>query len=253
MGIFGAGLATAIGQCLSALIMLTHFGRKKNTLRFVKIEHILQKIGKITVTGFSTGINDLAMGIIGICFNRQIMFHLGSDALAVYGVITQVTIFATCLSYCIGQGAQPIISQNYGAGQYGRIKECLKYALYTCAGFGVFWTMSMMLAPNLIVNLFMNSTPSVMEIAPRILRIYGISYLLLPFNVFATYYFQAIMKSHISVIASLARGLVISGATIMLLPLIFDPNSIWFAMLVTEITVGLFGLYYMVRETKVFQ
>ncbi len=253
MGIFGAGLATAIGQCLSTLIMLSHFWRKKNTLRFVKPTQILRKIGSITANGFSTGINDLAMGIIGICFNRQIMAHLGSDALAVYGVITQVTTFAQCIAYGTGQAAQPIISQNYGAGQYSRIKECLKYGLYTCAGFGVFWTMAMMLAPNLIVNLFMNPTPSVMEIAPRILRIYGISYLLLPFNVFATYYFQAIMKSHISVIASLARGLVISGATIMLLPLIFDPNSIWFAMLVTEITVGLFGLYYMVRETKVFQ
>ncbi len=248
MGIFGAGLATAIGQSLSTLIMLSHFLGKKNTLRFVKLAHVLKKIGNISVTGFSTGINDLAMGIIGICFNRQIMAHLGSDALAVYGVVTQVTTFATCLSYGIGQGAQPIVSQNYGARQHNRIKECLKYCLYTCLGFGILWTMAMMLAPNLILNLFMNPTPSVMEIAPGILRMYGLSYLLLPFNIFATYYFQAIMKSNISVIASLARGLVISGATIMLFPIIFGADSIWFAMLVTELLVAAFGVYYMVRS-----
>lgn len=253
MGIFGAGLATAIGQCLSAIIMLSHFWGKKNTLRFVKPTHTLQKIRNISVTGFSTGINDLAMGITGICFNRQIMAHLGSDALAVYGVITQVTTFAQCLAYGTGQAAQPIISQNYGAIQYSRIKECLKYGLYTCAGFGVFWTMIMMLAPNLILNFFMNPTPAVTEIAPGILQVYGISYLLLPFNIFATYYFQAIMKSNISVIASLARGLVISGATIMLLPVIIGPDSIWYAMLVTEILVAIFSLYYMVRSTKELQ
>ncbi len=253
MGIFGAGLATAIGQCLSAVIMLSHFWGKKNTLRFVKPTNTLQKIKSISVTGFSTGINDLAMGIIGICFNRQIMAHLGSDALAVYGVITQVTTIAQCLAYGTGQAAQPIISQNYGAGLYDRIKECLKYGLYTCAGFGIFWVMAMMLAPNLIVNFFMNPTPSVLEIAPAILRTYGISYLLLPFNVFATYYFQAIMKSNISVIASLARGLVISGATIILLPAIFGADSIWYAMLVTEIIVALYGLCYMVRSAKELQ
>lgn len=250
MGIYGAGLATAIGQCLSAVIMLTHFLGKKNTLRFVKPTHTLQKIKSITANGFSTGINDLAMGIIGICFNRQIMAYLGSDALAVYGVITQVTTFAQCLAYGTGQAAQPIISQNYGAGQYNRIKECLKYGLYTCAGFGVFWTMTMMLAPNLIVNFFMDPTPSVLEIAPAILRTYGISYLLLPFNVFATYYFQAIMKSNISVIASLARGLVISGATIMLFPATFGADSIWFAMLVTELLVAAFGMFYMVQSKR---
>lgn len=253
MGIGGAGLATAIGQCLSALIMLSHFWGKKNTLRFVKPTHALQKIGSISVTGFSTGINDLAMGIIGICFNRQIMAHLGSDALAVYGVITQVTTFAQCLAYGTGQAAQPIISQNYGAGQYSRIKECLKCSLFTSAVFGIFWTMVMLFVPNLILNFFMNPTPSVMEIAPGILRVYGISYLLLPFNVFATYYFQAIMKPNISVIASLARGLVISGATILLFPVIFGANSIWYAMLVTEILVAVYGLYYMVRSAKELQ
>ncbi len=253
MGIFGAGLATAIGQSISALIMLSHFFGKKNTLRFVKPTHTLRKIKKISATGFSTGINDLAMGIIGICFNRQIMAHLGSDALAIYGVITQVTTFATCLSYGIGQGAQPIISQNYGAGLYNRIKECLKYGLYTCAGFGVLWVMAMLLAPNLILNIFMNPTPSVIEIAPGIFRMYGLSYLLLPFNIFATYYFQAIMKSNISVIASLARGLVISGAMIMLFPVIFGADSIWFAMLVTELLVAAFSSYYMVRSKKELQ
>ena len=250
MGIFGAGLATAIGQCLSAAIMLSHLWGKNNTLRFVKPTHALQKIKSISAAGFSTGINDLAMGIIGICFNRQIMAHLGSDALAVYGVITQVTTFAQCLAYGTGQATQPIISQNFGAGQYNRIKECLKYGLYTCATMGVFWTMAMMFAPNLIINFFMNPTPSVSEMAPAILKTYGISYLLLPFNVFATYYFQAIMKSSVSVIASLARGLVVSGATIILFPVLFGANSIWLAMLVTELLVAAFSVYYMVQSKR---
>jgi len=229
MGIHGAGLATAIGQYIAIFIMLTHFLSKKNTLRLVRTTRVLQKIGKISMTGFSTAINDLAMGIIGILFNRQIMLYLGSDALAVYGIITQVTAFAQCLAYGAGQAGQPIISQNYGAGQHNRIKECLKYGLYTCAGMGIFWVIAMLVFPNAIMNFFMNPTPSVAEIAPNILRAYGISYMLLPFNLFATYYFQAMMKPNISMIASLARGAVISGAMIILLPLILGANSVWYA------------------------
>ncbi len=250
LGIFGAGLATAIGQYIGIAIMLLHFLRKKNTLRFVKPTKALQKLKNISITGFSTAISDLAMGIIGVLFNRQIMAYLGADALAVYGIITQITAFAQCLAYGTGQAAQPIISQNYGAGQYGRIKECLRYGLYTSAAMGLFWVGVMLAFPNVIIGFFMTPTPSVAAIGPDILRLYGLSYLLLPFNLFATYYFQAIMKANLSVISSVARGAVISGAMILLLPKLLGAGSIWYAMLITETLVAAYSAYYMLRCTK---
>ncbi len=247
MGIAGAGLATAIGQYIGIFIMLIHFFQKRNTLRFVRPTGVWQKLTAISLTGFSTAITDLAMGIIGILFNRQIMRHLGSDALAVYGVITMVTAFAQCLAYGAGQAAQPIISQNYGAGQTGRIRECTKYGLLTCAAMGIFWVAVMLAFPNTILKCFMEPTPAVTAMAPGILRAYGISYLLLPFNIFATYYFQAIMKPNTSLIASLARGVVISGGLILLIPAIAGANCIWYAMLITEMLVAAYGAYHMIR------
>ena len=250
MGIFGAALATAIGQFITILIMLIHFLRKKNTLRFVKPTNIFKKVGNISVAGFSTAIGDLALGIICIFFNRQIMSHLGANALAVYGVTTQVTSFAQGIAYGAGQAAQPIISQNHGAKQYSRIKECLKYGIITSLCMGVFWVGLMIIFPNAVMNFFMSPTPEVAEIAPAILRAYGLSYILLPFNVFTTYYFQSIMKPSLSVISSVARGIVVSGAMILLLPVLFDANSIWYAMLLTEILVAIFGIFFMVYSTK---
>lgn len=250
LGIFGAGLATATGQYVAIIMMLVHFFRRKNTLRFVKPTSTLRKLWNISVVGFSTAVSDLAMGIIGILFNRQIMKYLGTDALAVYGILAQVTPFAQCLAYGAGQAAQPIISQNLGAGQHDRIQECLKYGLYTCAGMGVFWTAVTLLVPNFFVNFFMTPTSAVLEIAPGIIRDYGISYILLPFNLFATYYFQAMMKANISMIASLARGAVISGGLILLLPVIAGADSIWYAMLITEILVAVYGVYHMVKSTR---
>ena len=249
MGILGAGLATAIGQYIAIAVMLLHFVSKKNTLRFVKPTDLLQKLGSISITGFSTAISDLSMGIIGVLFNRQIMRYLGADALAIYGILTQITAFVQCLSYGTGQAAQPIISQNYGAGQYGRIRECTKYGLYTSVAMGLVWTGIMLVFPDGIVRLFMMPTPTVLEMAPRILRIYGLSYALLPFNIFATYFFQALMKPNISLAASVARGAVVSGVLILLLPVIAGGDNIWFAMLLTESLVAAFCAWHILRCT----
>lgn len=103
MGAMGAGLATAIGTVISIIVMLTHFFRKKNTLRLVRPEKLFRKFREIFVTGFSTFFIDIAMGILTILFNRQIMAYLGTNALSVYGVIVNISTFVQCCAYSVGQ------------------------------------------------------------------------------------------------------------------------------------------------------
>ncbi len=241
MGIYGAGLATAIGSAISFLVMLTHFFSRKNTLRMVKPEKLLRKLREISVTGFSTFFIDVAMGILTVLFNRQIMRCLGSNALAVYGPVIQVSTFVQCCAYSVGQASQPIISTNFGAGKGERIRETLRLALWTTAFFGVFWTALSMACPNLYIRIFMAPTPEILEMAPAIVRTYALSFLLLPFNIFSTYYFQAIMKPKAAFIVSVARGLVISGALILLLPRLAGAGSLWLAMPITELLVMLYA------------
>ena len=250
MGAFGAGLATAIGSALSFLVMLSHFFTKKNTLRLVRPEGLVRKLKEITATGFSTFFIDVAMGILTILFNRQIMVYLGTNALSVYGVIVNISTFVQCCAYSVGQASQPIISTNFGAGRGDRIRETLKYALGTVAVFSIFWTAVTTALPNAFIGIFMSPTPEVLEIAPGIMRCYGISFLLLPLNVFSTYYFQALMKPKTAFMASVARGLVISGILIYLLPAVFSGNAIWFAMPVTELAVAVYVTRQMIKNTK---
>ena len=250
MGAFGAGLATAIGSSISFLAMVSHFFMKKNTLRLVKPEGLVRKLREITATGFSTFFIDVAMGILTILFNRQIMVYLGTNALSVYGVIVNISTFVQCCAYSVGQASQPIISTNFGAGKGDRIKETLKYALATVAVFSILWTLMSMLIPNTFIRLFMAPTREVLEIAPSIIRCYAVSFLLLPLNVFSTYYFQALMKPKSAFVASVARGLVISGILIYLLPAVLGGNAIWFAMPVTEAVVAVYVISQMMKYTK---
>lgn len=249
MGATGAGLATAIGSVISILVMLSHFFSKKNTLRLVRPTGLLHKFRMILVTGFSTFFIDIAMGVLTILFNRQIMAYLGTDALSVYGVIVNISTFVQCCAYSVGQASQPIISANFGAGKGSRIRQTLKYALATAALFGLVWTGLSLSIPNRFIRIFMSPTQEVLQVAPAIIRTYGLSFLLLPLNIFSTYYFQAIVKPQAAFIVSVARGLVISGILILLLPALAAPEAIWAAMPLTELMTAVYVVCMIVRYT----
>lgn len=241
MGIFGAGLATAIGSVISFLVMLTHFISRQNTLRLVRVEKLPVKLKEIFVTGFSTFLIDAAMGILTVLFNRQIMTYLGTDALAIYGPIIQVSTFVQCCGYSIGQAAQPIMSTNLGAGRKDRILETLRLSLITAAVFGIFWTGLSLICPNLYIRIFMNPTKKILEMAPAVIRTYALSFLLLPFNIFSTYYFQAIMKPRAAFVVSVMRGILLSGLLILLLPSLAGADRLWLAMPVTELVTAIYA------------
>lgn len=250
LGMFGAGLATAIGSAISFVVMVSHFFTKKNSLRFVRAKKLFSKLGRILITGFSTFFIDVAMGILTILFNRQIMKYLGTSALAIYGPIINVSTFVQCCAYSVGQASQPIISVNYGAKRFSGICEVLKYALYTVSFFAIFWTALSELFPNLYIRIFMKPTEEILKIAPQIIRRYSLSFLLLPLNIFSTYYFQSLLKPKAAFIVSVLRGFVISGILIMILPVVSDTNSIWFAMPITELIVAFYAVYMIVKYTK---
>ena len=250
MGAFGAGLATAIGSVISVLVMLSHFFTRKNSLRLVRPTRLPDKVRRITVTGFSTFFIDIAMGILTILFNRQIMAYLDTSALSVYGVIVNVSTFVQCCAYSVGQASQPIFSSNFGAGNKDRIRRTLRYALGTTAFFGVVWVALCLTIPNQFIRIFMTPTQEVLQIAPTIIRCYGLSFLLLPFNIFSTYYFQAIMKPAYAFTVSVSRGLIISGILIFLLPAAAGANTLWFAMPLTELLVAVYVAVMIMRSSK---
>lgn len=99
MGVEGAGLATALGQVLAILILCSHFFSKKNGLKTVRFSAFFKKASAIFVAGFSVFVVDIAMGILAMLFNNQIMKYLDTSSLAVYGVIVNLSSLVQSLSY----------------------------------------------------------------------------------------------------------------------------------------------------------
>ncbi|MFN6432319.1 MATE family efflux transporter [Eubacterium callanderi] len=250
MGISGAGLATALGQVLSICILCSHILSKKCRLRFERPVGFGHMTRQIVLTGFSTFFIDIAMGILSMMFNNQIMKYSGSPALAVYGVIINVNTLVQACAYGVGQAAQPIISMNYGAGKGERIRKTLRLSLITVVVLSIVWTTLTMALPEPLIRLFMSPTPEVLAIAPDIMRKYFISFLLLTYNIYSTYYFQAIMRPKASLAVSVLRGLVVSGLLIYTLPALLGAEALWFAMPITEMVTAVIVAVLMRRYNK---
>lgn len=250
MGIAGAGLATALGQVMAFLILCTHFFSKKCTLRFCKVDRPLATLARVGVSGAPSFLMDAAVGVLSTLFNNQIMRYFGSDALAVYGVIANVTMLVQSCAYGVGNAAQPLLSTNYGGEKYRRVLQVLRLSIGTAFVLGAVWCAANELFPTGIVYLFMKPTQAVLDIAPEIIRAYAVSYVLLPFNILMPFYFQSVMRAPIALGLSLGRGLVVSGGLILLLPAVVAPAALWWAMPVTELALAVGAWILLARSRR---
>lgn len=241
MGISGAGLATALGQVIFLVVLVAYFFTKTCKLKIsFKELGFFKKLKRIVVMGISNFVVDIAMGVVALIFNNQIMKYLGAAALGVYGVVSNLATVVQTFGYAVGEAAQAIISVNFGAGKADRIRKTVKYSAITSAVIGVCSFALIELFPLPIVKFYMSATPEVLMIAPAIMRSYFVAMIFLVFNVFSTYYFQSIGRPIISTTVSLMRGIVVSGALLIILPLIFGGNAIWLSAPIAEAVVFIF-------------
>lgn len=259
MGISGAGLATMCGQILSVSILLSHYFSKKRGIHFVLPTHFFRKLVLILKTGLPSFVLDIAMGILTILFNNQIVRsndgELETATLAVYGVVCNVVALVQSLGYAIGQASQPLISQNIGAGKRKRVSQFLKYAVLSSFIIAGIEVLLLELLPIPILKMFIHIEEEafILTIASSIQRKYYVSFIFLSFNVFCIYYYQSILKANLAFAVSIARGIVLSIFFLFLLPVWFGFEAIWFTMLISEGCIFIFNcitLFYLQRKNK---
>lgn len=250
LGISGAAIATIAGQALSVLILCGHFFSRRRRLAIVKINGVFRAIKKIFLAGLASFAADFSGGFLCILFNNRIMHYLGENALAVYGAVINLFFLIQSLAYGIGQAAQPILSVNFGAKRYDRVKKTLHLSVIASFVLGAVGLIVSEWIPIPLVKAFMDSTPEVEAIAPDIVRVYCLSFLFMPFNVFALYYFQAVLHSSSAWIVAFVRGILLSGGLVFLLPALFGGDMIWWAMLFAETLILFLNLFLIRRYSR---
>ena len=247
MGMRGAAIATALGSAVQAIMILGYVLMKKTTLKLARPHHWFKGFKKIMVTGFSSGVSALAVIAVSFIANNQIMNYLGGAALAVYGVLGTVSSLFTSIFSGIGQAIQPIASENYGAGKIDRCWAVERLGMKNALMYGIVFAAISIIFPVGVTGLFMQMTPEVKEVTPYIMRVFSLSYIPQAVCVYCVFYLQSIVHAKKATVVSLLRGVILNGAFLMIFPIFFGGNSIWWSIFMAEFVTMLVAIVYMVR------
>ncbi len=249
-GMTGAAIATSGGALISTLCMCRHFFLPINTLKLKMPKRFFAYSKDLILNGFPTFFVDAALGLLTLIFIHQILIYLDEDALAVYGIVVNITVCVRCFAFAVGHASQPILSVNFGAKQNSRVLKLLKYNLITIVLITIFCLAVLLIFPTFFIYIFMEPTQNVLDIAPAIIRTYALTYLFLPFNIYCSSFTQALLMPKFSILISLLNGIILSGLFLYLLPFVFGPFSIWLASPVAEVFTALFCFYVLFYVCK---
>ena len=216
MDVKGAALATIISQALSCVWVVGFLCGKRTFLR-IKRKNLGLTPGIILpclALGIATFIMQASESVISVCFNSSLQKYGGDIAVGAMTILTSVMQFAMLPLQALGQGAQPIISYNYGAGDAGRVQAAFKLLLKVSLGYAALLWGLVMLIPGGFASMF-TSDPQLVDYTRTALRIYMGAMVLMGIQMACQMTFNALGKATESIIVAVMRKFV------LLIPLIY--------------------------------
>ena len=257
MGVFGAGLATVIGQIVSGSLCFAYL-RKLKTVHIrkdaLKLTGLLA--GKILSLGFPSLITQIMTATVQIIMNNLMTIHggqsvYGSDiALSVYGMMMKVYQIAHAMFVGVSSATQPINGYNFGAKHYDRVRKTYKTAAIIGIIISVIWFTVYQLLPGQIAGLFVSGNPLYRECAIHCFRIYMLAFFLYGLHMTTASFFQGIGKPSRALIISLVRQAVLMIPLSLILSGRFGLDGALMAAPVTETLVFLLALTLAVSEFR---
>lgn len=254
MGVFGAAFATALSQVVGGIVPLIYFiGKNKSPLKLCKAKFNLKLILKTCANGSSEMLSNISASIITILFNMQLMKFAGYDGVTAYGIIMYIGfIFSgTYLGYSIGSA--PIVSYHYGSDNKEELKSLFKKSLkLICISSIVMIILAEILARPL-ASIFVSYDENLLKMTTTAIRIFSLSYLMSGINTYASSFFTALNNGGASATISFMRTFVFEIAAILILPILFKINGIWFSVIVAEFLSLIVSIIFFIVKRKKYQ
>ena len=216
LGVRGAAIATVISQAASTVWILFFLFGKKTHLR-LRVKNMIPTpriVLPCLALGLATFVMQSSESVISVCFNSSLLGYGGDVAVGAMTILTSVMQFAMLPMQGVAQGAQPILSYNYGARQADRVKKTYKLLLITCLCYSVTLWALVMLFPQVFVGMF-TADATLAAFAAKALRIYYAGMVLFGIQIACQMTFVSLGNAPSSVIVAVARKFV------LLLPLIY--------------------------------
>lgn len=226
MGVRGAALATIISQACSCIWVVSFLFGKKSVLRIRRENLRLQRavIFPCIALGLSVFIMQSSESVISVCFNSSLLKYGGDMAVGAMTILTSVMQFAMLPLQGLGQGAQPIISYNYGAGNVKRVKAAFGLLLKASVSYSVLLWAAVMLFPGMFAGMF-TSDPALIAFTVPALRTYLACLLLFGILMACQMTFMSIGNAKASIAIAVMRKFVLLLPLIYLMPQLYTADK----------------------------
>jgi putative MATE family efflux protein len=247
----GAAIATAASQLVGGIIPLFYFFSKNNSLlRLGKTKWEGKALLHTCVNGSSELMTNLSLSLVNMLYNFQLIRFLGNDGIAAYGTIMYVNFIFISVFIGFSVGTAPIVSFHYGAGNRPELKNVLKKStVFNIIASALMLALALLLSDPLSA-LFVGYNEALFELTARAFRLYSLSFLVLGFNIYASSFFTALGNGVLSALISFLRTLVFQIAGILLLPLIWEADGIWFSVTVAEAAALIITVILLAKNRK---
>lgn len=251
MDIRGAGLSTAISQCISFLLLLSIFlfGKTECRLSLRRFSTHFTEIFAIVKTGFSSLLRQGLNSISTMFLNNLAGTFGGDSAVAALTIVNRICFLAFAIGLGIGQGFQPVASFNYGAGKYSRVRKSFTFTFIASEVLlGILSIIGMCLSPILVG--FFRDDPEVIAIGTLALRIQLLALFFQPLTICANMMFQSIGKNvRASILSALRSGLIFIPA-ILILSALFQLNGVLATQTTSDLTACIISIPFVIHFIK---
>ena len=247
----GAAVATAFSQFLGGVIPLVYFLRKNSSiLRLGKTNFDGKAIAKACTNGSSEFMSNVSMNIVGMLFNIQLLHYAGENGVAAYGVMMYVSMIfsAAFIGYSIGSA--PIISYHDGAKNTDELKGLLKKSLRLLGVSGLVMLLAAQLLAVPLAQIFVGYDKQLVDLTVSGFRVFALAFPFMGFAIFGSGFFTALNDGLTSALISFLRTLVFEAGAVLLLPLIFGIDGIWFSIVVAEVMAVVFTSIFLITKRK---
>ena len=250
-GLEGAAAATAIAQTVGAIVPLVYFARpNQSLLKLGKFRFDGKALLRTCTNGASELMSNLSMSLVSILYNLQLIRYAGENGIAAYGVIMYVNFVFISIFIGFVISTAPLIGFNYGADNREELKNIFRKSLAIIAFFSLVMTAAALLLARPVSVIFVSYDRQLLEMTVRGFVIYSLSFLLCGFNIFGSSLFTALNNGLISAVISFVRTLVCQICAVVLLPMIFDLDGIWLAIVAAELGAMLLTVFFIIKFRK---
>lgn len=251
LGLLGAAIATSISQLVGGVVPIFYFARKNDSLlKLTKTKFYGGVLLKSATNGSSEFMSNISASIVTMLYNMQLMKFAGEDGIAAYGVIMYVSFIFIAIFIGYSIGCAPIVGYHYGANNSDELKSLLKKSTVISFALGAAMLVLSFLFSRPLSAIFVSYDAELLDMTARGMRIFSLSFLFSGFCIFASSFFTALNNGPISAAISFLRTLVYQMAGVLVLPIFFELDGIWYSMLASEIFALLTTLIFLFANRK---